>query len=299
MRMEQLKYLVSVAQTGSMNKTAELLFVSPQAVSKAIKQLEEELDVALLVRTRMGVTLTNVGESIVAVAENMVAEEHLIGQIVAQSKREHYTERKFPLNIYSTSAITNIILPDIIARFMNANVNIIPRISMVDDWKLLLDSVQNGECDLGLLTYNEEALFESFVPYQDKLDMNLLARDELVAVGKSSVRQYDREYMDITEIRKHMFTIFGILPVNEDVYQNYFVNVTRSNDADFHRSMILRTDAYTIMPRIAYQYFFNTKRYTAMPIRGYETPMLHVAVYRKDAPDELRSFVSMLRLKLN
>ncbi|MBQ7049510.1 MAG: LysR family transcriptional regulator, partial [Firmicutes bacterium] len=42
MRIEQLECLVDIAQTKSMNKTAERMFVSPPAVSKSIKQLERE-----------------------------------------------------------------------------------------------------------------------------------------------------------------------------------------------------------------------------------------------------------------
>ena len=41
MRMEQLKYLVDIAETKSMSKTAERMFVSPQAVSQSIKQLSD------------------------------------------------------------------------------------------------------------------------------------------------------------------------------------------------------------------------------------------------------------------
>ena len=298
MRTEQLKYLVDVAETGSMNKTAERLFVPPQAVSKAIKQLEEELGVELLVRTRMGVSLTGIGDSIVALAENMLMEEQLMGQIVAHSKRERYTERTFPLRIYSTSAIANIILPDSIARFMDANVNIIPRVQMLDSWRYLFDSVQNGDCDLGLLTYNDEALFRSFAPYQEHLDMKLLARDELVAVTKAQMKHADQEALPVQELKKHFFTMFSVLPTDEQRFGEAVVQVARSNDADFHRAMILRTNATTIMPGIAYQYFFGSKRYMARPLEGYHTPLLHVAVYRKDASEELRRFVSLMRIKL-
>ena len=54
MRMEQLRYLVESAEAKSMSRAAERLFVSPQAVSKGIRQLEDELDVTLLVRTSTG-----------------------------------------------------------------------------------------------------------------------------------------------------------------------------------------------------------------------------------------------------
>ena len=44
MRLDQLKYLVDIAQTGSITSTSQRFFVTQQAVSKSIKQLETELD---------------------------------------------------------------------------------------------------------------------------------------------------------------------------------------------------------------------------------------------------------------
>ena len=110
MRTEQLKYLVDVAETGSMNKSADRLFVSPQAVSKAIKQLEEELGAELLVRTRLGVTLTNVGESIVALAQNMLLEEIVTvagteDAVISFYKQGEFTDLCAGPHLHSTGAI--------------------------------------------------------------------------------------------------------------------------------------------------------------------------------------------------
>ena len=86
MRTEQLKYLVDVAETKSMSKTAERMFVSPQAVSQSIKQLEMELDIELFVRNSQGVSLTKLGEGIVEKAKTMLREEQAMSQMIAESK---------------------------------------------------------------------------------------------------------------------------------------------------------------------------------------------------------------------
>ena len=104
LRTERLKYLVDVAETKSMSKTAERLFVSPQAVSKAIKQLEVELDAELLVRTSTGVMLTSLGETVVERAKNMLNEELLMNQAVAKSKHRVQSDNTFSVRICSTSA---------------------------------------------------------------------------------------------------------------------------------------------------------------------------------------------------
>jgi DNA-binding transcriptional LysR family regulator len=71
MRLEQLNYLVVVAQCGSINKAAEKMFVSQPAVSSAIKMLECELQVQLLTRTRNGVVPTAHGEKVITDAEKI------------------------------------------------------------------------------------------------------------------------------------------------------------------------------------------------------------------------------------
>ena len=61
MKLEQLQYLLSIYETGTIAQTAELHNISRQAVSKAIKALEDELRVSLLARSAKRVTLTPVG----------------------------------------------------------------------------------------------------------------------------------------------------------------------------------------------------------------------------------------------
>ena len=113
MRMEQLKYLVDIAETKSMSKTAERLFVSPQAVSKGIRQLEEELDVTLLVRTSTGAELTRIGEMVVVVAKEILKNEAQLNHVIAANKQYVQEENTVTVRVCSTSAIINIVLPDI------------------------------------------------------------------------------------------------------------------------------------------------------------------------------------------
>lgn len=298
MRIEQLKCLADVAETHSMTKTAERLFISPQAVSKAIKQLETELDTKLLVRTSSGVVLTEVGESILTSAETMLKEEQQIFRIVAKNKHRVQEDNTFPIRICSTSAIINIMLPDIIAKFSYVNINIIPRIYMVDRIETVFEDVENGRCDLGLVTYNEEALFRKFAEHQHALDMDLLARDEQVVVMDQHVYRSGQEAVSQEDFHSHFCSMFGIIPVEDYVQDTDLTHVMRSNDADFHRAMIKKADAYVLMPRLAYQHFFSGKSYVALPLAGEQAPMLHAAIYRQGEAEELRRFASLIRVGL-
>jgi DNA-binding transcriptional LysR family regulator len=62
LRLEQLRYLLTVAEEGQMTRAARKLHLAQPALSQAIAQLEAELGIDLLVRHARGVTLTPDGE---------------------------------------------------------------------------------------------------------------------------------------------------------------------------------------------------------------------------------------------
>ena len=61
MTLQQLRYVLTIADAGSFNKAAELLYVSQPSLSNAVKDLEEELSISIFHRSGRGVTLTNDG----------------------------------------------------------------------------------------------------------------------------------------------------------------------------------------------------------------------------------------------
>ena len=61
MTLQQLQYLVALAESNSINQAAQNLFVSQSGISKAIKQLESELGFPLLERSSRGITFTSRG----------------------------------------------------------------------------------------------------------------------------------------------------------------------------------------------------------------------------------------------
>ena len=61
MTLIQLKYIITIAETKSMNKAAEQLYVSQPSLTNGVKELEKELGITLFYRSGKGVTLTNDG----------------------------------------------------------------------------------------------------------------------------------------------------------------------------------------------------------------------------------------------
>lgn len=68
----QLETFLSVADSGSFNKAAEKLFISPPAVIKQINLLEEKLELQLFIRTHRGLILTKAGQSLYQDSKYMI-----------------------------------------------------------------------------------------------------------------------------------------------------------------------------------------------------------------------------------
>ena len=58
MTILQLKYVIAVANAPSLREAASGLFISQPALSLAIRELEEELNVRLFERTNKGIRIT-------------------------------------------------------------------------------------------------------------------------------------------------------------------------------------------------------------------------------------------------
>ena len=65
MNTDHLKYLIAIGKTKSMSQASESLFITPQALSFAIRKLEEELGMPLLIRSSSGTELTENGQWLV------------------------------------------------------------------------------------------------------------------------------------------------------------------------------------------------------------------------------------------
>jgi DNA-binding transcriptional LysR family regulator len=72
METERLRYFSVIAQTESVRRASEILRVTPSALSKIVRQLEDELGVALVTPLGRGITLTREGRELARKSETIV-----------------------------------------------------------------------------------------------------------------------------------------------------------------------------------------------------------------------------------
>ena len=99
MRLEQFRYLEALARSKSMNAASQKLYVSPQAISLAMKQLESELNIQLLERSSQGVTLTPAGELV-------LSKSHLIINVLENLYSELDALRPIQAHLALTGTLT-------------------------------------------------------------------------------------------------------------------------------------------------------------------------------------------------
>ena len=96
MRLEQLLYLEKIVEKGSINEAAKELFLTQPSISNAIKELESEMGVQLLLRNPRGVTLTEEGREFLAYSRQILDQVNLL--------EEKYKNKQLRKQAFSVSA---------------------------------------------------------------------------------------------------------------------------------------------------------------------------------------------------
>ena len=99
-----LKYVLEVEQCGSISRAAQNLFMAQPNLSKAIKDLEEELGFVIFNRTTGGVTVTEKGAEFLYHSRKVMEQ---MDEIEALSRRTDAPGRQFKISIPRGSYIAN------------------------------------------------------------------------------------------------------------------------------------------------------------------------------------------------
>lgn len=157
MTLQQLRYLVAIAECGSINAAANNLYSSQSNLSTAIKDLESELGITAFRRTTHGVSLTNEGTELLGYARQVIEQADIL------KKRYSKDEKRLRLAIstqhyaFSVQAFVNII-----EECASEQYEFILRECTTGQ---IIDDVKNFRSDLGILytdAFNLRALQKSF-----------------------------------------------------------------------------------------------------------------------------------------
>lgn len=104
MNLLHMKYAVAVAQTNSINKAAEKLYVGQSALSRAIKELETSLGVTLFDRSAKGMFLTPDGEVFVHYAKSILSQVDTVEKIFSDGT---VSKKRFSISVPRASYVAH------------------------------------------------------------------------------------------------------------------------------------------------------------------------------------------------
>lgn len=78
MTLQQLKYVVMVAETGNISEAARKLYISQPSLTNAIRDLEKEMQISIFDRTNKGVIVSNEGDVFLAYARQVLEQANLL-----------------------------------------------------------------------------------------------------------------------------------------------------------------------------------------------------------------------------
>lgn len=145
MRLQQLQLLLTLARTGSMRASAVAMNVTQPALTKALKQLEEEFGATLVLRSPKGVRLAPAGEMLAARAATVVREIERAREDVAALTQDTQTT----LSVGMSPAAALLLAAPTLATFQSRWPQV--RIRMVDAlYPRAQEQLRSGELDLAL-----------------------------------------------------------------------------------------------------------------------------------------------------
>ena len=92
MTLQQIKYVIAIADSGSMNEAAKQLFVSQPSLSGSVKELEKELGFDLFIRSNKGIVITRDGEEFLGYARQVAQQYNLLeSRYIGKEVKEHFS----------------------------------------------------------------------------------------------------------------------------------------------------------------------------------------------------------------
>jgi DNA-binding transcriptional LysR family regulator len=140
--VDDLRFLLSVAETGSTLSASKALKVSQSTVSRRIAALEANLCIQLFDKRRTGYVLTEAGAALIAPAEEVRKAVDSFSGAVGSLSREISGTVRFTTN----DVLANLLLTDLTMRLKRAH----PGVRLEVDTSNLLRDLANGEADVAL-----------------------------------------------------------------------------------------------------------------------------------------------------
>lgn len=144
MTIQFLKYIVAVAETGSISETAKKIHISQPSLSAAIKEAENEVGFAIFNRSRSGIALTKEGVEFLGYARQVIQEMNLLEDRFISNKPQ---KQRFCVSTQHYTFTANAFV-EMVQQFGQDRFEFILNETQTHQ---ILEDVKNRFCDLGII----------------------------------------------------------------------------------------------------------------------------------------------------
>ena len=151
MTLQNMRYIVAVAQYRSVSRAAAALYMTQSALSAAVKDAEEELGIQIFVRTNRGVTLTSDGEDCLRYCQEILERADRFSARYKNRDTAHLnfsvSTQHLPFAVRAFDELLKRCMPE---RY-NAAIYEVPTRQLIQD-------VSGGTSEIGILAVTEDQL---------------------------------------------------------------------------------------------------------------------------------------------
>lgn len=246
MTLTQLRYVIEVANSSSMNEAARNLFISQPSLSSSVKDLEEEVGVELFRRTNRGISLTPEGEEFIGYARQVVEQYQLIE---ARYISKEQIRKKFSVSMQHYSFA------------VNAFVEMAKQFGM-DEYEFaihetktyeVIEDVRNFRSEIGILyinDFNRKVLMKLF--HESGLEFHEILECGIYVYMWKGHPLADRELLTLEELADYPCLSFEQGNYNsfyfaEEVLSTYdYKQFIKANDRATMHNLMVGLNGYTL-----------------------------------------------------
>ena len=237
MTLNQLKYVVEVAKTGSINKAASNLFISQSVLSTAISGLEKEIGHAIFMRSNRGVSLTPFGHTFISYVAAIQTQLQQLNTLIQRGSGRH----EFSLSVASTGYyFLSRICAELFEKYRSMGV----RVEQYEDHENnVADMVANQTVELGIVRL-WSCYKNSYIKqlHSRKLQYYTVAKlDVAVTVGpKSPLFHQEKDYVTCADLKECPSVMYSNIDSGPyaDIYERLHLPVSNSRFVTSSRSTI-------------------------------------------------------------
>ena len=202
MTLQQLTYLVTVAECGNITEAAEKLFISQPSLSAAIQNLENEMGIKAFTRSNKGVVATREGEELLSFARMLLEQ--------ADNMKEHFGSAagrtpKFSVSCQHYSFAVNAFV-DLIKKYDADSYGFIIRETQTGE---IIDDVSNGKSEIGVIYlsgHNEDILGKLIAKSNLEFEEVYVAKPHVFISNRHPLA--DREKITIEDLQPFPYLAF-------------------------------------------------------------------------------------------